>query len=381
MDVNESITLFLCGDVMTGRGIDQILPHPGDRTLYERFVRDARTYVRIAEEQTGPIESPVALDYIWGDALDVLGRLKPSARVINLETSVTASDAYWADKEIHYRMHPANVGCLTSARIDCCVLANNHVLDWGCAGLLETLETLTAAGIKTAGAGRDAEQAAEPAALTVSKGARVVVFAFGSPTSGVPLEWAARGNRPGVNVLADFSDQAVREVAATIKRHARDDDIVLVSIHWGPNWGYAIPAEQTAFARRLIDEAGVDVVHGHSSHHVKGIEIYKGRLILYGCGDFLNDYEGIGGYERFRPELTLMYFPTFDASTRALTSLCLAPMQVRRFRLNHARRADALWLRDKLNRECQRFDARVALRDDGLLSVDWSDRRPPTRTG
>ncbi len=80
---------------------------------------------------------------------------------------------------------------------------------------------------------------------------------------------------------------------------------MVVSIHWGGNWGYGIPGEQRQFAHRLIDQAGVDVVHGHYSHHAKGIEVYHDKLILYGCGDFLNDYEGISGQERFRGERTM----------------------------------------------------------------------------
>ena len=70
-------------------------------------------------------------------------------------------------------------------------------------------------------------------------------------------------------------------------------------------------------------EAGIHVVHGHSSHHFKGIEVYRNRPILYGCGDFLNDYEGIGGHRRFRGELALMYFPILDPATGDLLSLDL----------------------------------------------------------
>jgi Putative enzyme of poly-gamma-glutamate biosynthesis (capsule formation) len=77
-------------------------------------------------------------------------------------------------------------------------------------------------------------------------------------------------------------------------------DIVVASIHWGGNWDYKVPREQREFAHKLIDEAGVDVIHGHSSHHIKGIEVYRGKLIMYGCSDLLNDYEGISGlYEDF----------------------------------------------------------------------------------
>jgi poly-gamma-glutamate capsule biosynthesis protein CapA/YwtB (metallophosphatase superfamily) len=372
MGAKEAITIFLCGDVMTGRGIDQILPHPVDPALYEPCVRDARAYVQLAEERTGPIAAPVDFGYVWGDALDILDRVGPAVRLINLETSVTTSDSHWERKTIHYRMHPANIRCLTSAGIDCCVLANNHVLDWGVAGLLETLRTLEEAGVKSVGAGRDSAQAAAPVVLGGGgDGGRSLVFAFGSPTSGVPPEWAATPEKPGVNFLPDLSDDAVREVAAAVGRHARDGDVVIVSVHWGSNWGYTIPKAQIDFAHGLIDRAGVDVVHGHSSHQAKGLEIYRGRLILYGCGDFLNDYEGIGGHERYRPDLTLLYFPTVEPSTGALTGLQLAPMQIRHFRLNHAGRDDALWLRDALTRASAGFGVHVALVEDGMLTVRW----------
>jgi poly-gamma-glutamate synthesis protein (capsule biosynthesis protein) len=211
---------------MTGRGIDQILPHPGD-------------------------PRPAGFSYIWGDALAELARMKPGARIVNLETAVTTRGEPWPGKGIHYRMNPANLPCLTAAGLDCCVLANNHVLDWGREGLAETLATLRAAGLRTAGA-----------------------------------------------------EAVGRRIAAQKRR----GDIVVASIHWGGNWGYDVASAQRDFARALIG-AGVDVVRGHSSHHPKGIEVYRERPILYGCGDLINDYEGIEGHEAFRPGLSLMYFP------------------------------------------------------------------------
>ena len=134
---------------MTGRGIDQILPHPSDRAIHEPWMKSAVDYVALAEQANGPIARPVAFSYIWGDALAELARVAPQARIINLETAVTTSDD-WLDKGINYRMNPQNLGCLSVAGIDCCALANNHVLDWGQAGLIETLTSLHAGGIKTA---------------------------------------------------------------------------------------------------------------------------------------------------------------------------------------------------------------------------------------
>jgi poly-gamma-glutamate capsule biosynthesis protein CapA/YwtB (metallophosphatase superfamily) len=365
------VTLFLGGDVMTGRGIDQVLPHPASPELFEPFVRSATQYVELAEAVNGPIARPVDFSYVWGDALRELDRVAPGARIVNLETSVTTSDDHWRDKEIHYRMHPQNVPCLAAAMIDCCVLANNHVLDWGTAGLEETLETLRGAGIKTAGAGGDREDAAAPALLDVGAGRRVVVFAFGAASSGIPRRWRATGTRAGVHLLPDLSANTVRDLAARVHTVRRDGDVVVASIHWGSNWGYEVSRQQRAFARGLIDAAGVDVVHGHSSHHPKGIEVYRGRPILYGCGDLLNDYEGIAGYEAFRDDLVLMYFPTMDAAGGGLVRFELSPMRMRRFRLNHASKDEAAWLRDALTREGETLGTQVESHRDDALRLRW----------
>lgn len=366
----STVTVFLCGDVMTGRGIDQILPYPSDPVLYEACLTSALVYVELAEERVGPIPRPAGFSYIWGDALDELDTVHPDARIINLETSITISDEP-VPKGINYRMSPANAPCLTAAGIDCCVLANNHVLDWSVGGLHETLETLSANGVKSAGAGRDVVEAAAPAIIDVGGDRRVIVFSFGSQTSGIPVEWGTGEDRPGVNLLSDLSDRTVARIAASVRAIKRPADIVVTSIHWGANWGYEIPQEQRRFAHGLIDQAGVDVIHGHSSHHPKAIEVYRNKLILYGCGDFLNDYEGIVGYERFRNDLTLMYFATLDVSTGELVRLDMTPLQIRNFRPNHALRGDAEWLQDMLSREGARFGTRVEFSDDNRLQLLW----------
>jgi len=120
-----------------------------------------------------------------------------------------------------------------------------------------------------------------------------------------------------------------------------------------------------------VPEEGVDIVHGHSSHHVKAIEVYRERLILYGCGDFLNDYEGIGGYEEFRSDLTVMYLVKVDPRDGRLVAVRLVPLQMRRFRLNHASQADASWLCALLNRLGQPFGTRVELESDNSMSLRW----------
>src|SRR5215813_15031832 len=183
---------------MTGRGVDQILPHPGDPRLREAYVREATTYVELAESASGPISLPVDPAWPWGDALGILDDLAPDCRLINLETSITRGGDFAPGKEVHYRMNPANISCLTVARPDVCALANNHVLDFGHRGLADTLDTLTAAGLPAAGAGRDAAEAWQPAVVPVPGGGRVVVVACGAASSGIPPHWAATATRPGI---------------------------------------------------------------------------------------------------------------------------------------------------------------------------------------
>jgi poly-gamma-glutamate synthesis protein (capsule biosynthesis protein) len=256
---------------------------------------------------------------------------------------------------------------LAAAAIDCCVLANNHVLDWGRAGLSETLATLAHLGIKTAGAGRNLGEAAAPALLDFHRKGRVLIFSLAFPSSGVPRSWAATRASSGVNVLSDLSLSGVARFAEQVERLRRPGDVILVSIHWGSNWGYEVADAEQQFAHALIDDAGVSIVHGHSSHHPKGIEVYRDRLILYGCGDFLNDYEGIGGYEEYRGDLALMYFARVDAASAAVASLEIVPLQIRNFRLARPSRQDVEWLQQTLDRESRRFGARMALDVAGRL--------------
>jgi poly-gamma-glutamate synthesis protein (capsule biosynthesis protein) len=364
------VTVFLCGDVMTGRAVDQILPHPSHPRIYEEAVSDARTYIELAEEVNGPVPWPVNLSYIWGDALAELQHVAPDARVVNVETSVTLTGKPWP-KGINYRMNPANVGCLTAAGIDVCVLANNHVLDYIHSGLVETLETLHRAGLKTVGAGRTLAEARRPAVVEFADNSRVVVHGFGTRSSGIPPSWAAAEDRPGVHFISDLSEKTAEAVEERVREVKQTGDVTIASVHWGSNWGYQVPAAQVRFAHRLID-SGVDIVHGHSSHHPRPIEVYRKRVIFYGCGDFLNDYEGISGFEHYRADLVLMYFATLDPASGDLIQLRMAPMQIRKMRLNRAARHDASWLAARLGHISQYFGAWAEMAEDGDLFLHWS---------
>jgi poly-gamma-glutamate capsule biosynthesis protein CapA/YwtB (metallophosphatase superfamily) len=362
------ITVFLGGDVMTGRGVDQILPYPGDPRLREPYVQDARTYVELAERANGPIPRPVEFGWPWGDALAVLDRTEPDVRLINLETGITRGGRSDRGKAVHYRMSPENLPCLTAIRPDVCALANNHVLDWGREGLEDTLDSVAAAGIGGAGAGRSAREAVQPVIAPLEQGGRVVVFAFGTTSSGILPAWAATPDRPGVALLPDLSAATADEVIAGIRRAKEPGDVVVVSLHWGTNWGYEIPETHIRFARRVID-GGADIVHGHSSHHPRSIEVYRGKLILYGCGDLVDDYEGIRGHEPYRDDLRLLYFATVESGTGGLHRLRMTPMRARRIRLHHATPDDAGQLRDVLDQISRPFGTHVDLAGDGTLEL------------
>ena len=365
--MGAGVGLVLAGDVMTGRGIDQVLPHPGSPTLHEEYVNDARRYVDLAERVNGSVPAPVAPSWPWGEVLSVADPAPVSWRVMNLETAVTRSDDWARGKAVLYRMSPDNVDCLRVAGASVWTLANNHLLDFGFQGLDETLRVLREAGQTSCGAGLDAVQAWAPATVE-TQGRRLLVWSVGHPSSGVPRHWAAADARPGVALLPNLRDATADRLLARVAEHRRDGDLVVVSVHWGSNWGYGVPPGQRRFAHRLVD-GGVHVVLGHSSHHPKPLEVYRGGLVLYGCGDLVNDYEGIDGYEAYRDDLRLLYSARFDAASQALVSLRMWPFRARRLRLDRASAEDAHWLAARLGESCRELGTTIAPATDGALVV------------
>ena len=177
-------------------------------------------------------------------------------------------------------------------------------------------------------------------------------------SSGIPPSCASTPDLAGVNFVPDLSERCAAELIDQVRSVRRAGDLVVVSIHWGTNWGYPVPADQRRFAHRLID-SGADVVYGHSSHHPRPIEIYHDKLVLYGCGDFVDDYEGIGRYEEYRGDLRLMYFASLDQDSGTLAGLRMVALQARRMRLHHASRADSTRLQTILDQIGRPFATRV----------------------
>ena len=319
---------------MLGRGIDQRMPQHCDPAPEER--------------RCGPASQPFAASSPWGDALAWMEGYAAEHRIVNLETAITTASVGWPGKAVHFRTHPANVATLKAGAIDACTLANNHSLDYGYNGLSDTLRSLRQAGIATAGAGHAPHQAQAPAVMPMAGGGRVLLFAWAFTSSGVPPEWATRGNRPGIALLSGIDGGTVKWLARCIQRQRQPGDRVVVSLHWGGNWVPVIPEQHRWLARHLIDSAQVDVVYGHSSHHPLPQELYRGRLILYGCGDLLNDYEGLPPHAPWRSDLVCLYGLELDRHSGQLLSLELQPFTIHGLQLRPIAEADRTLLEHQM---------------------------------
>ena len=225
----------------------------------------------------------------WGDVMPLLEAA--DLRIINLECAITDNEHPWTrtPKVFHFRAKPSAIETLRTARVDVCSLANNHTLDFEEQGLLDTLKHLDAAGIRHAGAGRNQNEAADPAILTVRVGHtnRVALLAF---TNNEP-PFAAGPDRPGTNYLPVSLDPSVLRRVERAVADVREVgvDTVIFSNHWGPNMVQRPNEIFRRFARAVIDR-GVDIYYGHSAHVFQGVEIYRGKPILYDTGDFIDDY-------------------------------------------------------------------------------------------
>ena len=224
-------------------------------------------------------------EYAWGDTLSLFK--EADARICNLECVLSNWGTPWSatPKVFHFRSDAINVEVLRAAHIDAVSLANNHTLDFEYEGLTHTMSNLDAAGIHYSGAGTMLSDASKPA-IWETRGIRFGLIAF---TDNEP-DWEATEDQPGIlYVPIRLKDHRAGKLLELVSRTKEVVDLLIISTHWGPNWGYTPPAEHILFAHALID-AGADVIFGHSGHVVRGIEIYKQKPIMYCTGDFIDDY-------------------------------------------------------------------------------------------
>lgn len=251
------------------------------KTLVFTFTGDVMIG-RAVNEYLKAINKPEA---IWGNTLVDLQ--KSDLVFINLECALTKIQKQ-GEKEVpvfFFRSEPENVASLVSAGVDYAALANNHILDFGKTGLRETIETLIAAKIKYSGAGENLDQASQPAELEC-QGMKIKVFSL---TDNEPC-WEAAPKKAGTYYLPiETKDKRFKRLIERISQAKKQNCLVIVSAHWGPNMVRVPPKHHMDFAHGLID-AGVDIFHGHSSHVFQPVEIYKKKVIFYDGGEMIDDY-------------------------------------------------------------------------------------------
>jgi poly-gamma-glutamate capsule biosynthesis protein CapA/YwtB (metallophosphatase superfamily) len=309
-------TIGLTGDVMLGRKVDE-------------------------SQRQRPV------DAVWGDLRSHLQSL--DGLCINLECCLSTRGSPWqrTRRPFHFRADPGwAVPALGRAGVDYASLANNHLLDFEEEALLDTVDALTEADIAHAGAGRTVAAAREPALFSID-GLDVAVVSL---TDNTP-EYAADRTSPGVAHLSMDLDESERETVRAILDRARraDPDLLVASLHWGPNM-VTVPAEHfRAFGRFLVEE-GVDLIHGHSAHVFQGIEVSDGVPICYDCGDFVDDYRVDGA---LRNDRSFLFEVTVEDG--AVTRLRLRPVEIAECAVHWADDDTARWCRERMRERSRPF--------------------------
>jgi poly-gamma-glutamate synthesis protein (capsule biosynthesis protein) len=242
--VPPSVRLAAVGDILLDRGVARQM---------DRFGRDfplaqVREELAAADLTFGNLESPVCR----------AGQAVP--------------------KPVVFRAAPERLAALTAAGFDLVSLGNNHVLDYGRAGLVETMRHLTAQGLRFVGAGRTAAAARSPVILE-RRGLRIAFLGF---SAFLPEGVLLQPEKPGV---AWLDPEAVE---AHLGRARGQAEVVVVSLHWGVEYRSQPTERQRAWAHRFV-QAGADLILGHHPHVVQGVEVYRGALIAYSLGNFVFD--------------------------------------------------------------------------------------------
>lgn len=332
----QTVRLGFTGDVMLGRLVNR-------------------------RQRSRPVEA------VWGDLLDRLRSL--DGLVVNLECCLSTRGEEWTrtNRRFHFRASPERaVPALSRAGVDVAALANNHVLDYEEAALADTLDHLDDAGIARAGVGMTVAEARRPAVVTVGN-VDVAVVSF---TDNTP-EYAAGPDDPGtayveINIDREETRRAVRESLAAASDG--DPDLLVASLHWGPNMRERPPKNAREFARWLVEE-GVDVVHGHSAHVFQGVEILDGAVVLYDTGDFVDDY---AVDPELRNDRSFLFEVRVAADSGRVETLRLLPTEIDDCAVHEADERAAEWSRNRMRRLSEPFG--TDLERDGAELVVPVDR-------
>lgn len=325
----RSIMLGFTGDLMLGRGVN------------ERLL------------------SGIPAENIWGDARPRM--LAADAMIGNLEGPITAHRTKWHGiKAFYFRADPAPaIAALKAGNYRCVALANNHMLDFADQGLLDTRAYLAEAGIACAGAGRNSIEAAAPAIFEAGG----LAVGFVSITNTV-RSFAAKPDSPGTNYWKIRSDRSNLGQLATHVHDLRREgaDLIILSIHWGPNYRWWPPHRYRRFARAAVN-LGVDIVHGHSAHVLQAVEFHGKGLILYDTGDYMEDFIAGPG---FRSDRSFLFLVETGPGYRPL--LRMVPVSLTRAEVNVAKGREAEIIRNEMIRRCRGYAVDIAEEDGDLVA-------------
>ncbi len=309
-------------------------------------------------------------EYPWGDTLSIFRNA--DIRICNLECVISDKGAPWSSspKVFHFRTDAKNIETLKKAQINVVSLANNHALDFEYEAMFEMFKILDAAGINYTGAGGNIKEAYRSAILEVG-GVKVGFISF---TDNEP-SWGASSRSPGIFfVPINTKDRRAKKLLDLVSKTKKETDLLIVSAHWGPNWGYRPNAHHIPFAHALVD-SGADIIFGHSGHVFQGVEIYKHPLpsrskggvalargslpsadaerkgiIIYSAGDFIDDY-AVDEIERNDQSFIFLV----EARDRKMISLQLYPTVIREFQARSAKRGEAKEFVEKMQDLCSEF--------------------------
>lgn len=273
--------------------------------------------------------------YVWGDTINIIKRADFS--LINLECPVSSKGKEWNKtfKVFHFRANLDAIQVLNSASIDYVSLANNHILDYDIEGLLDTLDILDKNNISHSGAGRNLKEAVKPAIIEKklkpkpsnnhdsyynvdneevnnNDSKNTIRIGLISLTDNEP-EWEAKYDLPGINYIPTTLDPDTYyyRLQNYIENTKKQSDLVIVSSHVGPHFRETPSTKYVNFAHKIID-FGADIYWGHSNHMPQGIELYKhndnNKIILYDCGDFIDDYAIDSNYRNDLSFIFLLHF-------------------------------------------------------------------------
>lgn len=321
--MNEKLLIGFTGDVMIGRGVDAAISTNG-------------------------------YTYPWGNLLPLLS--STDLNVINLETTLTNSSSE-VFKTFNFKASPDKVECLKLAHIHIANIANNHILDFSESGFYETLRTLDLAGIKYTGAGNNEIEAAKPL-LSINKNIRIVIFGFTDNEPG----WKAEPGKCGVNFIDIANTQDRKSALHQVETFKTQADVVIISLHWGPNLKEAPGPKHIHFAHQLVDH-GATIIHGHSAHNFQGLEVYKGKLILYDTGDFVDDYVVDA---ELKNDHSFFYMVTMQENN--IIEIKLVPVLISNCQVNYATGDDKNWCLHRIQQLSAKFGTTIT--NEGLVVTE-----------